>query len=421
MVGAGSVQLGPKNSAQGHTPVARRQCSLAATLRRQVETAVLCRQGPLPHVLSILHAPNVPTCLQTRGILTWINDATPGCHHSDVQYTTVAGEPTASLSCCTARLPATSWTWVRPAEPPAAALLAGSILMHPLRSPPTPCHTAPQAASSRAPRCWAPAAGSSAWWVLATSRSAARPRPGETAWCRCPQVRREQGSWTAVLQRCVCVGKPEAHWRQDTCASASCWRLSLAPAPFFFMQRTWRARSRSPLRVATTRRWVRRMGGRWRACSSAATTARRRRWRRWRQGRGASRGCGTAATRSWTSGCMRWGEIRGGRRWAEGSTVSCIDLIHRFRQNCTFCCIQCHRTRCKCAVSGEDGASGQDAAAGRMRRSGRQGRAPMIPPPPDSCALSEGPPKLHSTSAGACAPPTAFPRAVPHVGRLWAF
>jgi hypothetical protein len=31
-------------------------------------------------------------CLQTRGILTWVNDASPGAYHSDVQYVTVAGK-----------------------------------------------------------------------------------------------------------------------------------------------------------------------------------------------------------------------------------------------------------------------------------------------------------------------------------------
>lgn len=29
--------------------------------------------------------------LQTRGILTWVTQATPGAFHPDIQYTTVAG------------------------------------------------------------------------------------------------------------------------------------------------------------------------------------------------------------------------------------------------------------------------------------------------------------------------------------------
>lgn len=29
---------------------------------------------------------------QTRGILTWINEASPGAYHSSIQYTTIAGK-----------------------------------------------------------------------------------------------------------------------------------------------------------------------------------------------------------------------------------------------------------------------------------------------------------------------------------------
>jgi hypothetical protein len=39
--------------------------------------------------IASLHTPR--HSLQTRGILTWVNDAAPGAYHSDVQYVTVAG------------------------------------------------------------------------------------------------------------------------------------------------------------------------------------------------------------------------------------------------------------------------------------------------------------------------------------------
>lgn len=41
---------------------------------------------------SLRAAPRLPVSgPQTRGILTWVNDKSPGAFHPDIRYTTVAG------------------------------------------------------------------------------------------------------------------------------------------------------------------------------------------------------------------------------------------------------------------------------------------------------------------------------------------
>lgn len=151
---------------------------------------------------SALAPPTYPW-LQTRGILTWITDAAPGCHHSDVQYTTVAGEACFAVLVNVLRRAFHTWhalagscmaTFCCPGHSMEDVRLVHLCAPHSQSHSTTPLH-APQAASFRAPRCWAPAPGSSGWWVLVTSRSAATPRPGAMAWCRCPQVRKLQAAF----------------------------------------------------------------------------------------------------------------------------------------------------------------------------------------------------------------------------------
>lgn len=102
-------------------------------------------------------------CLQTRGILTWINEAAPGCYHSDVRYTTVAGEGQCTRACsssvarlccplccakrwhaCTPAL--TLHPRVYPANPPP--------LCNPRRAPPCPPGRFIQGAPLLGPGTW---------------------------------------------------------------------------------------------------------------------------------------------------------------------------------------------------------------------------------------------------------------------------
>lgn len=89
---------------------------------------------------------------QTRGILTWINDAAPGAFHSDVQYVTVAGagctrmlrahpqRPPRAATLC--RLLRGEVCWPQSAQWPCCRAACARRPLHPRRRPAGPRHLA---------------------------------------------------------------------------------------------------------------------------------------------------------------------------------------------------------------------------------------------------------------------------------------